>query len=447
MKWSLFALGAIMIVLGGSCILSGYPIVEVERGWTLTISGAVAMTGGAVVVGLGILLTAVENLAGTVRDSLHLSAVAAAVTRSAPPGPTPNQRVATNHPREIAARDDSAASFPNEAHPLPEAPRSAPPPPRSEAPIPLASEERMAADPPPVGAAKPSESGPFEGARTRSVRTPAFLKRRGREDSAEAVEAAEAALSRPEVLQATIEPAPLDEDATQGQGEATMAPAPEIDQPAPSQDRVEPPRAAVVTIPELSPSAPRETATESPHRRFPIRSLTLPRGPWPQAPAGVAPPEAVVSAEEPAAPDESLVSSEPYVSAIAPVGAAPQAADHARREFEPVGPVGAPEQTSSPSAEDWFERALAGLEDAPEPADQPAVAPELEPRNDDAPVDSTEAVAAAQEPSEPAIIGRYETEGTLYVMYADGSIDAETATGIFRFESLAALKAHIENLS
>ncbi|WOJ90729.1 hypothetical protein RZS28_05415 [Methylocapsa polymorpha] len=45
----------------------------------------------------------------------------------------------------------------------------------------------------------------------------------------------------------------------------------------------------------------------------------------------------------------------------------------------------------------------------------------------------------------PAIVGRHESDGTSYVMYADGSIDAQSERGIFHFNSMADLKAFIES--
>jgi hypothetical protein len=62
--------------------------------------------------------------------------------------------------------------------------------------------------------------------------------------------------------------------------------------------------------------------------------------------------------------------------------------------------------------------------------------------------------AAPREPSPPAvpaageaglaIVGRYESEGTSYVMYADGSIEARSERGVFHFQSMAELKAFME---
>ncbi len=46
--------------------------------------------------------------------------------------------------------------------------------------------------------------------------------------------------------------------------------------------------------------------------------------------------------------------------------------------------------------------------------------------------------------AEPALIGRYEAEGTAYLMFDDGSIEAQSEAGVFRFASMADLKAFIE---
>ncbi len=42
------------------------------------------------------------------------------------------------------------------------------------------------------------------------------------------------------------------------------------------------------------------------------------------------------------------------------------------------------------------------------------------------------------------VIGRYESEGTTYVMFADGSIDAHSERGAFHFDSMADLKAFMD---
>jgi hypothetical protein len=69
-------------------------------------------------------------------------------------------------------------------------------------------------------------------------------------------------------------------------------------------------------------------------------------------------------------------------------------------------------------------------------------------------VSETLPVADPREPSPPAvpaasetglaIVGRYESEGTSYVMYANGSIEARSERGVFHFQSMAELKAFME---
>ena len=52
--------------------------------------------------------------------------------------------------------------------------------------------------------------------------------------------------------------------------------------------------------------------------------------------------------------------------------------------------------------------------------------------------------APAPTPHDSPVIGRYESDETSYIMYADGSIEAQSPAGIYRFSSMAELKAFIE---
>ena len=51
---------------------------------------------------------------------------------------------------------------------------------------------------------------------------------------------------------------------------------------------------------------------------------------------------------------------------------------------------------------------------------------------------------APERGAEPDVIGRYSSGGSDFTLYSDGSIDAQTEHGLFRFESMAELRAHIE---
>ena len=83
-----------------------------------------------------------------------------------------------------------------------------------------------------------------------------------------------------------------------------------------------------------------------------------------------------------------------------------------------------------------------------------AVKPQEQPKPEIAPPDRTKAApmqTALPDPvkseplvHEPSVVGRYEAAGTSYAMYSDGSVEAENEHGIFRFGSMAELRAFIE---
>ena len=118
--------------------------------------------------------------------------------------------------------------------------------------------------------------------------------------------------------------------------------------------------------------------------------------------------EPVAAVAEPAPPAAAEVPAEPIREAL-PASLAHDEPAAGRIAHEPAAP---PEPET--------------FDAEPEPADHPTV-------------------SAREAPSDSAVIGRYESEGTSYVMYADGSIDAQSAAGVYRFASMAELKAFIES--
>jgi hypothetical protein len=51
---------------------------------------------------------------------------------------------------------------------------------------------------------------------------------------------------------------------------------------------------------------------------------------------------------------------------------------------------------------------------------------------------------ALQEPeAAPTLVGRYASGGANYMIFSDGSIEAETEQGAFKFPSMSAFKAHL----
>lgn len=72
-------------------------------------------------------------------------------------------------------------------------------------------------------------------------------------------------------------------------------------------------------------------------------------------------------------------------------------------------------------------------------AEEPSSAQAQESAAPEAHVEEEPAPAA-----EPDVVGRYSSGGSHYTLYADGTIDAQSDQGIFRFASMAELRAHIE---
>lgn len=81
-----------------------------------------------------------------------------------------------------------------------------------------------------------------------------------------------------------------------------------------------------------------------------------------------------------------------------------------------------------------------------EPAVQAPTEPELppEPARNEPSGERKPETQASEITEKSAVIGRYEADGTSYVMYADGSIEAQSPSGVYRFASMAELKSFIE---
>jgi hypothetical protein len=88
------------------------------------------------------------------------------------------------------------------------------------------------------------------------------------------------------------------------------------------------------------------------------------------------------------------------------------------------------EQTAAPVQPDIRAELRPTVEPDAPLAGEPIAEPEKAP--------TRAAPAAPAEP--PSVIGRYSAAGTSYVMYSDGSIDAESPSGIKHFASMAELK-------
>lgn len=92
-----------MIAMGGAAMVFGAQIIQVEKGWTMVISGSVGATGGALLLGIALAIRRLGRIAsqlvalGGNLDQAAAVATAdpdevepiAAPVRSGPPGPPP----------------------------------------------------------------------------------------------------------------------------------------------------------------------------------------------------------------------------------------------------------------------------------------------------------------------------------------------------------------------
>jgi hypothetical protein len=166
-----------------------------------------------------------------------------------------------------------------------------------------------------------------------------------------------------------------------------------------------------------------------------------------------------VAAPEKDSDDKLATSSAPEPAAPEPVREAPVMPASARDAApEPEAMSKAPEPPAAPPAEPEKEEPSAPVtptfDDKPPAAqDEPSSAPEPVRASAAAPVEVEEPVekpVADQKPPPrtgadlPRVVRRYESQGVRYILYDDGSIDADSSAGRFRFASLDELREFLE---
>lgn len=401
---AVFALGVILIIGGAWGISHGAGYTQLEWGWTSVISGTVAATGGVLTLALGFVLQRLDALQGALLN--------------------------TGAGRAIAPLEEVPSIV---AEPPPPPPVSEP----AGAPMPLALESTPAA---PAAA---------------TYADPAAI--------------AAQAINLELLNHEEPRPAPAPRDAfvshepQEADGLATHEAPPEIVHAAdqgPADDMVK--VAGVGDEPELDAAIEQLLAEE--RGGAALDAAPLPAGAQEPAPEVQEGPSPALSEEPPKPPQRSSwrgLFSRKERRAAAPAPRAEPAweqGDEAPRQPEPApAPIEEPASAAPISADaiprtgdDWFDRALSGLDEVYEPLQRgdpqhPAAAPEGPgQRESETHSASTEGPPAAAPLPEPAVIGRYTSGNTTYVMFADGSIEAETPTGVLRFASLAELKVYVE---
>jgi hypothetical protein len=377
---AVFALALVLIVGGAWGIWRGSDYIQLERGWASVISGSVAATGGVLALAIGFVLRRL--------DGLHraLLAPAAGAGQVAPPleAPFAAPRVEPMPANYAAPALEPVAAVPlGEAHPA-------------------------AAEAPPE-VIHAAQQGPADD-----------MAQHMADDDDDIVKAA--GVSDEPELDAAIEEL-LAEERGRGSDELgtqqALAPAfPEI-----SAEAQAPP---VTVTPEAPEKAPQRMGW---------------RGLFSRKERRAAAPSADPSAVEAMSQDKVDASIASQGEALAENG----------RAGEP-GP--ARTDTIPRTGDDWFDRALSGLDEIDRPYQPSGTATEKQRQAAESSPDmssglevspgSAREAPGATAPGEPAIIGRYTSGNTTYIMFDDGSIEAETPTGILRFASLAELKSYVE---
>jgi hypothetical protein len=411
---AVFVLGLVLILGGAWGIWRGSDYIQLERGWASVISGSVAATGGVLTLAIGFVLRRLDALHGALLG-MAANTSGVALAREAPVAePATEPMPLRLEPATDAREPQAAASYEPEAVTV-------------EPQVP-------AADPAVLAAAAIN----FE-LLDREVRSADEVHR----DTAQAEAAAPdadlleplPAESTPEIAHAA-EPSPADGMVKS----AGVTDEPELDAAieellaeergrAPQQPRVEEPAPAVsgeapaearagAIAPEERESAPPRAGWRGLFSRKERRPTT----PIPSDPIGAVEPAAQVDAE--------ATSEQVGVNTTAP---------HT--------------ETIPRTGDDWFDRALSGLDEVEAAYEPSRPRPSADATHAGHAEDNASGLEvhppSAQEPpgahsAEPAVIGRYTSGTTTYIMFADGSIEAETPTGILHFASLAELKVYVE---
>lgn len=385
MSYLVLALGAFLSLCGAFAIYAGYGIIQVERGWASVIAGSMALSCGVVTLALGLILHRLSSMHASLKSGESIT----------PPLRELSRRMAGEPHREYSPRVTPEASM---------VPGAVPP---------------MAAAPPqaipPAGGVR---SWPQRPMRSNLTAARSLLKSRG-----------------------AVLPTP------RGTAESDYS-----SQNSPPSSRVGV-AAQTAAEPPSEPGfdTPAEVAAEKAEDKAETRAAFAPAGEMPAERAWRA-------GGEPGVFDEAIAGDK---SEEPPIGQTPPKMRYTPGEPEAQSEMGTSWPAEIASIDRIFEeelfieldKALDSRTEDVEPSAEP-----LEPANPDlVPPDESEARTGAVEDLSPeppplvsstqelAIVGQYESAGTSYVMYSDGSIEARTEHAVFHFKSMAELKAFMES--
>ena len=80
MKYALFALGLLLLLIGAYSVYFGSGIIEVERGWSSVIAGTTAFVGGILIIGVAWIIKTLEQIGAL----LHAGAANVSIASGVP---------------------------------------------------------------------------------------------------------------------------------------------------------------------------------------------------------------------------------------------------------------------------------------------------------------------------------------------------------------------------
>lgn len=127
--WGVTASGLLLVCGGVYAMSTGWDMILVERGWSLFISGAVALSGGVITIALGRVIAHLSRLAApaTPRPAAPATVPMPEASRPAPPptAPAPQPVEPEPAPAASAARPDFAAILNGSVNAAPAAAKTA----------------------------------------------------------------------------------------------------------------------------------------------------------------------------------------------------------------------------------------------------------------------------------------------------------------------------------
>lgn len=94
-RWGVAGLGLTLALWGVAAMFEGWDKIQIERGWSLFISGAVAVSGGVVTLAIAAALSRLDHALATLAPRVAVPAAAAEPPAPAPPPATATPAVAS----------------------------------------------------------------------------------------------------------------------------------------------------------------------------------------------------------------------------------------------------------------------------------------------------------------------------------------------------------------